>query len=149
MEFTWLSRWQDQLHALLRIIAGLLFLEHGTAKLFAFPVPQMGVPDPLPTMLVVAAVIELVLGVLIVLGLFTRLAAFVAAGEMAVAYFIAHFPRGFWPVANMGDAAILFCFVFLYIAAAGPGAWSVDGARARSGRPAPASKTIQPEEKLN
>ena len=89
----------------------------------------MGVPDPLPTMLVVAAVIELVLGVLIVLGLFTRLAAFVAAGEMAVAYFIAHFPRGFWPVANMGDAAILFCFVFLYIAAAGPGAWSVDRAR--------------------
>ena len=129
MEFTWLSRWQDQLHALLRIIAGLLFLEHGTAKLFAFPVPQMGVPDPLPTMLVVAAVIELVLGVLIVLGLFTRLAAFVAAGEMAVAYFIAHFPRGFWPVANMGDAAILFCFVFLFIAAAGPGAWSVDRAR--------------------
>jgi putative oxidoreductase len=129
VEFTWLSRWQDQLHALLRIIAGLLFLEHGTAKLFAFPVPQMGVPDPLPTMLVVAAVIELVLGVLIVLGLFTRLAAFVAAGEMAVAYFIAHFPRGFWPVANMGDAAILFCFVFLYIAAAGPGAWSVDRAR--------------------
>ena len=129
MEFTWLSRWQDQLHALLRIIAGLLFLEHGTAKLFAFPVPQMGVPDPLPTMLVVAAVIELVLGVLIVLGLFTRLAALVAAGEMAVAYFIAHFPRGFWPVANMGDAAILFCFVFLFIAAAGPGAWSVDRAR--------------------
>ena len=129
MEFTWLSRWQDQLHALLRIIAGLLFLEHGTAKLFAFPMPQMGVPDPLPTMLVVAAVIELVLGVLIVLGLFTRLAAFVAAGEMAVAYFIAHFPRGFWPVANMGDAAILFCFVFLFIAAAGPGAWSVERAR--------------------
>lgn len=129
MEFTWLSRWQDQLHALLRIIAGLLFLEHGTAKLFAFPVPQMGVPDPLPTMLVAAAVIELVFGVLIVLGLFTRLAAFVAAGEMAVAYFIGHFPRGFWPVANMGDAAILFCFAFLFIAAAGPGAWSVDGAR--------------------
>lgn len=129
MEFTWLSRWQDQLHALLRIIAGLLFLEHGTAKLFAFPMPQMGVPDPLPTMLVAAAVIELVFGVLIVLGLFTRLAAFVAAGEMAVAYFIAHFPRGFWPVANMGDAAILFCFVFLFIAAAGPGAWSVDRAR--------------------
>jgi putative oxidoreductase len=129
VEFTWLSRWQDQLHALLRIIAGLLFLEHGTAKLFAFPVPQMGVPDPLPTMLVAAAVIELVFGVLIVLGLFTRLAAFIAAGEMAVAYFIGHFPRGFWPVANMGDAAILFCFVFLFIAAAGPGAWSVDGAR--------------------
>jgi putative oxidoreductase len=83
-------------------------------------------------MLLVAAVIELVAGVLITLGLFTRLAAFIAAGEMAVAYFIEHFPRGFWPVGNMGDAAILFCFIFLFIAAAGPGAWSVDGARMRS-----------------
>lgn len=132
MEFTWLSRWQAQLLALLRIIAALLYLEHGTAKLFAIPVPQPGVPDPLPTMLVAAAGIELIAGVLIALGLFTRLAAFIAAGEMAAAYFIAHFPRGFWPVENMGDAAILFCFIFLYIAAAGPGAWSVDGARART-----------------
>ena len=131
MDFTWLSRWQAQLLGLLRIIAALLFLEHGTAKLFAFPVPQPGAPDPLPTMLIAAAVIELVVGALVALGLFTRLAAFIAAGEMAAAYFIGHFPRGFWPVANMGDAAILFCFVFLYIAAAGPGAWSLDGARFR------------------
>jgi putative oxidoreductase len=132
MEFTWLSRWQRQLLALLRIIAALLLLEHGTMKLFHFPAPQM--PGPLPTLLVVAAVIELITGVLVALGLFTRLAAFIASGEMAVAYFIGHFPKSFWPGVNMGDAAILFCFVFLYIAAAGPGAWSIDGARTRSAR---------------
>ena len=130
MEFTWLSRWQPQLLAVLRIVAALLFLEHGLMKLFHFPAPQM--PGPLPTLLVVAAVIELVAGVLITLGLFTRLAAFVASGEMAVAYFMSHFPKSFWPGINMGDAAILFCFVFLYIAAAGPGAWSIDGARTRN-----------------
>src|SRR3954469_772477 len=98
MELPWLSRWQPQLLALLRIVTALLFLEHGTAKLFHFPVAQAGAPDPLPTMLLAAAIIELVAGVLIALGLFTRLAAFIAAGEMAVGYFIAHFPRAFWPV---------------------------------------------------
>ena len=132
MDFTLLSRWQPQLLAILRIVTALLFLEHGTAKLFHFPVAQPGAPDPLPTMLLAAAVIELVAGLLVGLGLFTRLAAFIAAGEMAVAYFMGHFPRGFWPVVNQGDAAILFCFVFLYLAAAGPGAWSIDGARTRS-----------------
>ncbi len=130
MEFTWLSRFQPQLLAILRIVAALLFLEHGMMKLFHFPAPQ--IPGPLPTMLLVAAVIELVAGVLITLGLFTRVAAFIASGEMAVAYFMGHFPKSFWPGVNMGDAAILFCFVFLYIAAAGPGAWSIDGARMRS-----------------
>jgi putative oxidoreductase len=129
MELPWLSRWQPQMLAILRIVTALLFLEHGTMKLFHFPAPQM--PGPLPTLLVVAAAIELVAGVLIALGLFTRLAAFVASGEMAVAYFMGHFPKSFWPGINMGDAAILFCFVFLYIAAAGPGAWSIDGARLR------------------
>jgi putative oxidoreductase len=132
VEFTWLSRWQPQLLAVLRIVTALLFLEHGTMKLFHLPAPQM--PGPLPTLLVVAAVIELVAGVLLVLGLFTRLAAFIASGEMAVAYFMGHFPKSFWPGVNMGDAAILFCFVFLYIAAAGPGAWSIDGARTRNAR---------------
>lgn len=127
MDFAWLSRWQPQLLAVLRIVTALLFLEHGMMKLFHFPAPQM--PGPLPTLLVVAAVIELVAGVLIALGLFTRLAAFVASGEMAVAYFIGHFPKSPWPGVNMGDAAILFCFVFLYLAAAGPGAWSIDRQR--------------------
>ena len=130
MELTWLSRWQPQLLAVLRIVTALLFLEHGMMKIFHFPAPQM--PGPLPTLLLVAAIIELVAGALIAVGLFTRLAAFVASGEMAVAYFMGHFPKSFWPGINMGDAAILFCFVFLYIAAAGPGAWSIDGARTRN-----------------
>jgi putative oxidoreductase len=130
MDFPLLTRWQPQLLALLRIVAGLLFLEHGTMKLFHFPAAQM--PGPLPMLMMVAAVIELVAGVLITLGLFTRLAAFIASGEMAVAYFMGHFPKSPWPGVNMGDAAILFCFVFLYLAAAGAGAWSVDGARVRN-----------------
>lgn len=129
MDFNLLTRWQPQLHALLRIVAGLLFLEHATQKFFAFPVPFP--VHPLPTMLIAAGTIELVAGLLITLGLFTRLAAFVAAGEMAAAYFIGHFPKGFWPAANMGEAAILYCFIFLYLAAAGAGAWSIDSARHR------------------
>jgi putative oxidoreductase len=130
MEFTWLSRWQPQLLAILRIVVGLLFLEHGLSKFFGFPVPFP--VHPLPPLLIVAGTVELVGGFLITIGLFTRLAAFIASGEMAVAYWMQHFPKSPWPVANMGEAAILFCFVFLYLAAAGPGAWSVDGARMRS-----------------
>jgi putative oxidoreductase len=130
MEFTWLSRWQPQLLALLRIVTGLLFVEHATQKFFAFPIPFPMLP--LPPLLVAAGVIELVAGVLITLGLFTRLAAFLASGEMAIAYFTMHFPNGFWPAVNKGEAAILFCFIFLYIAGAGPGAWSIDGARLKN-----------------
>jgi putative oxidoreductase len=128
MEFTWLSRWQPQLLALLRIVAGLLFLEHGLQKFFGFPVP-FPLPGLLPPMLLAAGAIEVIAGILITVGLFTRLAALIASGEMAAAYFIGHYPRGFWPVVNQGEAAILFCFVFLYFAAAGAGAWSVDEAR--------------------
>ncbi|MEP6982117.1 MAG: DoxX family protein [Sphingomicrobium sp.] len=130
MDFVWLSRWQPQLLALLRIVTGLLFLEHATSKFWAFPVPFP--IHPLPTLLLAAGVIELVASLLVTLGLFTRLAAFIASGEMAVGYFMMHFPKSPWPLANMGEAAILFCFVFLYLAAAGPGAWSIDGARARN-----------------
>jgi len=108
---------------------GLLVLEHALSKFFAFPLPFP--VHPLPPMLLAAGVIELVTGVLVSLGLFTRLAAFIASGEMAFAYFIGHFPKSFWPIVNMGEVAILFCFTLLYIAAAGPGAWSVDGARIR------------------
>ena len=132
MQFTWLSRWQPQLLALLRIVAALLFMEHGLAKLLHFPVPQPGVPDPLPTILVAAAVIEIVGGILVTLGLFTRVAAFLMSGEIAIGYFMAHAPKSFWPIVNQGEAAILYCFIFLYIAAAGPGAWSLDGVRRRS-----------------
>ncbi len=131
MNLTWLSRLQPQLLALLRIVTALLFIEHATVKFFAFPVPfQM--PPPLPTLLIVAAAIELIAGLLILFGLFTRLAAFIASGEMAVGYFMFHAPKGPWPVANMGEGAILFCFIFLYIAAAGAGAWSIDSARERN-----------------
>ena len=133
MELTWLSRWQPQLLALLRIVTGLLFLEHATQKFFAFPIP-FPMPGPLPPLLVAAGVIELVAGILVTLGLFTRFAAFIASGEMAVAYFMQHFPQGFWPAVNKGEGAVLFCFIFLYLAAAGPGAWSIDGARTRSTR---------------
>ena len=129
MEFAFLSRWQPQLLAVLRIVTGLLFVEHATSKFFAFPVPFP--VHPLPTLLIAAGAIELVAGLLVTIGLFTRLAAFIASGEMAVGYFMMHFPKSPWPAANMGEAAILFCFAFLYIAAAGPGAWGVDSARMR------------------
>jgi putative oxidoreductase len=125
-----LSAYSPRALAVLRIMAGLLFLEHGTSKFFAFPVP-FPVPGPLPTLLMVAGVIELTAGALIALGLFTRLAAFIASGEMAAAYFIQHAPKSFWPIANMGEAAILFCFIFLYLVFAGPGSWALDHAIGR------------------
>ena len=129
MDLPWLSRWQPYLLALLRIVTALLFLEHATQQFFAFPVPFP--VQPLPPVLVAAGVIELVAGILVTIGLFTRLAAFVASGEMAIGYFLMHFPQGFWPAVNKGEAAILFCFIFFYLAAAGPGAWSIDSARMR------------------
>ena len=127
MELPWLSRWQPQLLAILRIVTGLLFFEHATQKFFAFPMPFP--VHPLPGILIAAGVIELLAGVLVTLGLFTRLAAFIASGEMAIGYFMMHFPQSFWPAVNKGEAAILYCFVFLFIAASGPGAWSIDSAR--------------------
>ena len=133
MDFRHLERFQPQLLAILRIVTGLLFLEHGLSKFFGFPVPFP--VHPLPTLLLAAGVIELVAGLLITIGLFTRLAAFIASGEMAVAYWMQHFPKSPWPIANMGEGAILFCFVFLYICAAGPGACSLDHMRMRKPLP--------------
>jgi putative oxidoreductase len=121
-----LETWAPRVLAILRMVAALLFMEHGLMKAFAFPGPQPGAPDPLPPMLVAAAWIEIGAGALIALGLFTRAAAFVASGEMAIAYFTAHAPRGFWPALNEGDAAILYCFVFFYLVFAGAGPWSLD-----------------------
>ena len=125
-----LSRWQPQALAVLRIVSGLIFLLHGTQKFLGFPMGKMAgsgwdFGDPGA----VAGVIELITGALILLGLFTRPAAFLASGTMAVAYWMAHAPQNPFPVNNMGDAAILYCFVFLYLVVAGPGAWSMDGAR--------------------
>lgn len=130
MDLPFLSRFEPQLLAVLRIVTSLLFIEHGMMKLFQFPAPE--IPGPLPPLLVLASVIEIAAGTLITLGLFTRVAAFVVSGEMAVAYFMVHFPKSFWPGINMGDEAILFCFIFLYFASAGAGAWSIDRARTRS-----------------
>jgi putative oxidoreductase len=129
MELNWLSRWQAELRAILRIVVGLLFLEHALIKLFGFPPGGMPGLQDVGTLLWIGGVIELVTSILVIIGLFTRIAAFVAAGEMAVAYFMFHFPHGFYPAVNMGEGAILFCFVFLYLAAAGAGPWSVDAAR--------------------
>jgi putative oxidoreductase len=135
MDFRHLEKYQPQLRALLRIVTALLFMEHGLAKLIHFPVPQPGVPSPLPPLLLAAAIIEVGGGILITIGLFTRLVAFICAGEMAIGYFLFHFPKSFWPIVNMGEAAILYCFIFLYCAAAGPGAWSVAAMRMKA--PAP------------
>jgi putative oxidoreductase len=123
-----MDRWAPQALAALRIVAALLFMAHGTAKLFGFPATDMPMP-PVGSLLWIGGVLEAVGGLLLMIGLFSRPVAFVLAGEMAVAYFMFHAPQGLYPAANGGDAAILFCFVFLLIAAAGPGAWSVDGRR--------------------
>ena len=122
-----LDRFSGPLLSILRIMSGLLFLEHGTTKLLTFPATQMfPTPPPVLSLFWIAGVLELVGGALVALGLFTRPVAFIVSGQMAVAYFLAHAPQGFFPAQNMGDAAVLFCFVFLYIAAAGAGPWSLD-----------------------
>ncbi|SER45887.1 putative oxidoreductase [Faunimonas pinastri] len=110
--------------SLLRIVSALLFIEHGTMKLFGFPMG--GHTVELMSLAGLAGVLETVGGLLLLVGLFTRVVAFILSGEMAFAYFMAHFPKSFWPAVNGGDAAILFCFIFLYFAAAGGGSWSID-----------------------
>jgi len=119
-----LTEYSSQILGITRIIVGLLFLEHGLMKLVGFPA-AMGTP-PLPPLMLAAGIIEVVGGGLVTLGLFSRFAAFICSGQMAAAYFIAHFPRGIYPALNGGDGAILFCFIFLYLAAAGPGAFAIN-----------------------
>jgi putative oxidoreductase len=121
-----LDTWAPRVLSILRIITALLFMEHGLMKLFHFPAPQPGAPDPLPAILLAAAWLEVVGGGLIAFGLFTRAAAFVCSGEMAVAYFMAHAPQGLYPALNMGEGAVLYCFIFFYLIFAGPGPWSLD-----------------------
>lgn len=121
------ARWSSPAYALMRIVVGLLFFCHGLSKLAHFPVaPPPGAP---PLLTYTAGSIELVCGALVGLGLSTPWAAFIASGEMAVAYFMAHLPKGFIPLVNGGEPAVLYCFVFLFIAAHGSGMWSLDARR--------------------
>jgi putative oxidoreductase len=120
-----LDRGRPYILSLLRIVAALLFVAHGTQKFFGFPA---GGPPSLTPLLTAQAFIELAGGILLALGVYTRFVAFILSGDMAVAYFMAHFPRSFFPSANGGDAAVLYCFVFFYLIFAGGGAWSVDRA---------------------
>jgi putative oxidoreductase len=122
-----MNRLAGATHALLRIVTGLLFICPGGMKLFGW---FGGMPGGvrLSPLLIAAGVIEVFGGALIVIGLFTRPVAFIASGEMAVAYFMGHFPKGFWPILNQGQPAVLFCFIFLFLAASGPGPFSLDHA---------------------
>jgi putative oxidoreductase len=124
-----LSRYQPYALGVLRIMTALLFIEHGTQKLIGFPPSMEGGAGGLDGMTMVTGILEAFGGFLILIGFLTRPVAFVLCGFMAVAYFMAHAPQNFFPVNNMGDAAILYCFIYLYLFVAGPGAWSVDSAR--------------------
>ncbi len=121
--------WAPRLLSLLRIVVGLLFIEHGTSKFFAFPSGGETGTVTLFSLLGASGVLELVGGILLTLGLFARITAFILSGEMAFAYFIAHAPYSFFPLINRGEPAVVYCFLFLYMAAAGPGPWSIDAVR--------------------
>ena len=124
------SAWAPQLLSVLRIVAAVMFMQAGTVKLFGWP---MGMPDgstaPMMSQVWIGAVLELVGGALLIVGLFTRPVAFILSGEMAVAYWQFHAPQAFWPVVNQGQPAVLYCFIWLYISAAGAGPWSLDALR--------------------
>jgi putative oxidoreductase len=123
-----LKPYTSQLLSVLRVMSALLLLQHGTGKYLSIPVGPMNNASPV-TMSGTAGILELIGGVLLIIGLFTRPVAFILSGMCAVAYFYAHYPRGFFPILNGGELAALYSFVFLYLAAAGGGAWSVDKAR--------------------
>ena len=127
-----LANWVPYLLSILRIVAALLFFEHGTQKLFGFPPGQPYTGFPNFSMLGIAGMLEVVGGLLLLVGLFTRITAFIVCGEMAVAYFRAHLPRSFFPINNFGEITVMLCFFFLYLVAAGPGPWSLDHVLSRS-----------------
>lgn len=133
MNTQFLETWEPRVLSILRIVAGVLFFEHGLQKLLNFPPrpPTASAPE-LFSLLGGAGVLELVGGALLILGLFTRPTAFILAGEMAFGYWLVHAPKSFFPVLNGGDSAILYCFIFLYLVFAGPGPWSADAVRGRS-----------------
>lgn len=128
--FRWRS-WTPYLLSILRIVAAFLFMQSGTAKLFAFPAAILpdGGTAPIVSLIGLAGILEAVGGLFLLVGLFTRPVAFLLSGEMAVAYFKAHAPQGFWPLVNHGQSAVFFAFLWLYLSAAGPGPWSIDAMR--------------------
>jgi putative oxidoreductase len=125
--------WAPYLLSILRILAAFLFMQVGTAKLFAFPgaIMPSGGTAPIGSLPGIAGILETFGGLLLLVGLFTRPVAFLLSGEMAVAYFYAHAPQGFWPVLNQGAPAVLYCFLWLYLSAAGGGPWSLDARRGK------------------
>jgi putative oxidoreductase len=124
--------WTPRILSILRIIIGFLYLQHGMAKLFGIPHIAMFDNLQLYSLLGLAGVLELAGGLLILVGLFTRITAFILSGEMAVAYFMAHAPHGFLPILNQGELAVVYCFVFLYLSVAGGGAYSIDAMRSKA-----------------
>lgn len=127
------ARWAPYLQSVLRIVAAFSFVTHGTQKLFAVPAVGPREPVDLVSLAGLAGVLETFGGLLLLVGLFTGPVALLLSGEMAVAYFLRHAPQGFWPILNRGEVAALFCFIWLYLAAAGPGPWSLDALRRRAG----------------
>jgi putative oxidoreductase len=125
------SSWAPELRSVLRIVAAFMFVQAGSMKLFAFPIgmPPDGGTAPLMTQVGIGGLLEFVGGALLLVGLFTRPVAFILSGEMAVAYFQFHAPQGFWTIVNQGQPAVLYCFIWLYLSAAGAGPWSVDALR--------------------
>ena len=126
--------WSERMLSILRIVAALLYLEHGLAKFFGFPHVANFDNLNLVSLIGVAGLIETIGSALLLLGLFTRIAAFIMSGEMAFAYFMSHAPRGFFRILNNGEVAVLYCFLFLYFAVAGGGAWSIDQLRRNNAR---------------
>lgn len=124
----YLAFWSPQLLSMLRVVTGFMFMQHGTQKWLGFPIPRQG-PIELWSTTGIAGALELVGGALIIVGLFTRPTAFILSGLMAFAYFLAHAPQGFWTIANRGELAALYSFLFLYFSAAGGGPWSLDALR--------------------
>ncbi len=125
-EMSFWTRWSSSLLSLMRGIVGFLYLQHGSQKLFDIPVAKSGPPPDFFSLIGLAGLLEFGGGLLILLGLFTRPVSFLLSGQMAVAYFMAHAPKGFWPLGNGGELAVLYCFVFFYLSAAGAGPWSLD-----------------------
>ena len=134
MPLTLPAAWAPRIRSIVRIVIGLVFMLHGAQKLLGFPDPGAKLNPNAPLLFKAAGVIELVGGALIAVGLLTSIAALIASGEMAVAYFKQHAPEGVWPTLNGGELAVLYCFIFLYLAFAGPGPWSIDAMIGRGRR---------------